>query len=165
MALFCSFYTWGVFHCIYVLHLQGLPSYLSGKGYTCNAGDPGSILGSGRFPGEWNGYPLQYSCLENSKDRGAWWAIVQGVLFFFFLLEWTEDPGGLQSTASHRVGHNSSDLACTHMLSMPDNSGLGASLDRGSHFLSQVDNNWNHFGVYYLDASRYTFPIINSSFQ
>ena len=38
----------------------------------CNAGDPGSIPGLGRSPGEGNGYPRQYSCLKNSKDRGAW---------------------------------------------------------------------------------------------
>ena len=42
------------------------------KGSTCNAGDPGSIAGSGRSPAEGNGNPLQYSCLENSMDRGAW---------------------------------------------------------------------------------------------
>ena len=41
----------------------------------CNAGDLDSILGLGRSPGAGNGYPLQYSCLENSMDRGAWWAI------------------------------------------------------------------------------------------
>ena len=85
MALFCSFYTWRVFHCIYALYLQGLPRYLSGKECACNAGDQGSIPGSGRSPGERNGYPLQYSCLENSKDRRAWWAIVQGFLFSFFI--------------------------------------------------------------------------------
>ena len=45
----------------------------------CNAGDLGSIPGSGRFPGEGNGNPLQYSCLGNPMDRGAWWAPVQGV--------------------------------------------------------------------------------------
>ena len=44
-----------------------------------NAGDPDLIPGSGRFPGEGNGYPLQYSCLENSMDRGAWRATVHGV--------------------------------------------------------------------------------------
>ena len=44
-----------------------------------NAGHMGSIFGSGRFPGEGNGNPLQYSCLENSKDREAWQAIVHGV--------------------------------------------------------------------------------------
>ena len=42
----------------------------------CNAGDPGSILGSGRYPGEGNGNPLLYSYLENSMDGGAWWATV-----------------------------------------------------------------------------------------
>ena len=45
----------------------------------CNARDPGSIPGSGRSPGEGNGYPLQYSCLKNSMDRGAWMATVCGV--------------------------------------------------------------------------------------
>ena len=42
-------------------------------------GDPGSIPGSGRFSGEGNGNPLQYSCLENPMDGGAWWATVHGV--------------------------------------------------------------------------------------
>ena len=49
------------------------------KESACSAGDPGSIPGSGRFPGEGNGNPLQYSCLENSMDREAWWAAVHGV--------------------------------------------------------------------------------------
>ena len=44
-----------------------------------NAGDPGSILGSERSPGEGTGIPLQYSCLENPMERGAWWATVHGV--------------------------------------------------------------------------------------
>jgi len=50
-----------------------------GKESTCNAGDLGSIPGSGRSPGEGNGSPLQYSCLENSMDRGPWWATVHGI--------------------------------------------------------------------------------------
>ena len=45
----------------------------------CSAGDPGSTPGSGRSPGEGNGNPLQYSCLENSMDRGGWQAIVHRV--------------------------------------------------------------------------------------
>ena len=48
-----------------------------GKEPTCNAGDPGSI--PGRYPGEGNGNPLQYSCLENLMDRGAWQATVHRV--------------------------------------------------------------------------------------
>ena len=44
----------------------------------CSTGDPGLIPGSGRSPGEENGNPLQYSCLENPMDRGAWWATVHG---------------------------------------------------------------------------------------
>ena len=49
------------------------------KNLPANAGEPGSISGSGRFPGEGNNYPLQYSCLENPMDRGAWQATVPGV--------------------------------------------------------------------------------------
>ena len=60
----------------------GLPRWPSGKESTCDAGDTGdmdSIPGSGRSPGVGNGNPLQYPCLENSIDRGAWWATVHGV--------------------------------------------------------------------------------------
>ena len=55
------------------------------KNPPANAGDVGSILGSGRSPGEGNGNPLEYSCLENP---------------------WTEEPGGLLSMESQRVGHD-----------------------------------------------------------
>ena len=58
---------------------MGFPSGSDGKESACNAGDLSSIPGSGRSPGEENGYPLLYSCLENPMDRGAWWAIVLGV--------------------------------------------------------------------------------------
>ena len=88
--------------------------------------------------GEGNGTPLQYSCLENPMDGGAWWAAVHGVAksqvqlsdftftFHFHALEkemathssilarripGTEEPGGLPSMGSHRVGHDWSDLA------------------------------------------------------
>ena len=49
------------------------------KNPSANVEESGSIPGSGRFPGEVSGNPLQYSCLENSKDRGAWWATVHRV--------------------------------------------------------------------------------------
>ena len=49
------------------------------KNPLANAGDPGSISGLGGSPGIGNGNPLQYSCLKNSMDRGAWWTIVHGV--------------------------------------------------------------------------------------
>ena len=55
------------------------PGGSEGKASACNGGDLGSIPGSGRSPGEGNGHPLQYSCLENSMDRGNWWATVHGV--------------------------------------------------------------------------------------
>ena len=67
------------------LSLFGFPGGSEDKASACNAGDPGLIPGLGRSPGEGNGNPLQYSCLENPMDR---------------------EPGGLQSTGSQRVGHD-----------------------------------------------------------
>ena len=64
--------------CWLQFEMAGLPRWLSGKEFTCQA-DVGSIAGSARSPGEGNGNPLQYSCLENFTDRGAWWARVHGV--------------------------------------------------------------------------------------
>ena len=60
---------------------SNLPTWYSsvGKETACNAGDPVSIPGSGRSPGEGKGNPLQYSCLENPMDRGVWEATVHGV--------------------------------------------------------------------------------------
>ena len=55
------------------------PGGSDGKASACNAGDPGSIPGLGRSPGEGNGNSLQYSCLGNPMDRGACWATVHGV--------------------------------------------------------------------------------------
>ena len=55
---------------------MGFPGDSDSKESAYNAGDPGSTPGLGRSPGEGNGHPLQYSCLENSMDRGAWWAII-----------------------------------------------------------------------------------------
>ena len=63
----------------------GFPVSLDSKESACSEGDPGSISELGRSPGEGQGNPLQYSCLENSTDRGAC---------------------GLQSTGSQRVGHD-----------------------------------------------------------
>ena len=54
------------------------PGVSDNKESACNAGDPGLIPVSGRSPGEGTGNPLQYSCLENSMDKGAWWATVYG---------------------------------------------------------------------------------------
>ena len=59
--------------------IVGFPGDSDGKESACNAGDQGSIPGSGKYPGEGNGNPLQYSCLKNSMDRGARWATVLGV--------------------------------------------------------------------------------------
>ena len=62
----------------YIVYCLGF-QWLHGEEPTCSAGDLGSIPGSGRSPGEGHGNPLQYSCLGNSMDRGAWWATVHGV--------------------------------------------------------------------------------------
>ena len=65
--------------CAVSLEIRGFPGSSVGKESACNAGDPGSVTGSGRSPGEGNGNPLQYSCLENPKDRRAGQATVHGV--------------------------------------------------------------------------------------
>ena len=115
------------------LHIKGFPGGLEGKASACNAGDLGSIPGLGRSPGEVNGTPLQYSCLENPTDGEAWKAAVHGVAegrtrlsnftftFHFQALEkemathssvlaWripgTGEPGGLPSMGWRRVGHD-----------------------------------------------------------
>ena len=65
--------------CAVSLEIRGFPGGSDGKASACNLGDPGSITGSGRSPGEGNGNPLQYSCLENPKERRAGQATVHGV--------------------------------------------------------------------------------------
>ena len=116
---------------------SGLCRWQGGKESICNVGDRagamGSTPGSGRSPGGGHGNLLQYSCLENPMDRGAWWGAVHGVTksmarlsdftvtFHFHALEkematcssilaWripgTGEPGGLPSMGSHRVRHD-----------------------------------------------------------
>ena len=91
---------------------RGFPGSSGGKESACNAVDPGSNPGSGRFPGEGIGNPLQYSGLENSIDRGAWQATVQGVaksqtwlsnLHFHFLQHYNSEASVLQHSAFFMV--------------------------------------------------------------
>ena len=72
-----------------------MPGGSDGKESACSIGDPGSISGLGSSPGEGNVYPLQYSCLDNSVDRGAWQSTVMG---------------------SQRVGHNHEQMSDTFTL-------------------------------------------------
>ena len=81
------------------------PSWLSGKESVCNTEDPGSIPGSERPCGEGNGNPFQCSCLENPRNRGAWWAARSKFEFCFLKLN------SMGSMGSHRVRYNRSDLA------------------------------------------------------
>ena len=80
-----------LFHVIVrcLLFIQGVPGGLEGRVSTCNAGDPGSIPELGRSPGEGNGNPLQYSCLENPMDGGAHGVAesdtTEGLHFYFSL--------------------------------------------------------------------------------
>ena len=67
--------------------LTGFPGSLGSKESTYNAGDTGLIPGLGRFPGEGNGNLLQYFCLENLMDRGAWWVTVHMVTKSWTLLK------------------------------------------------------------------------------
>ena len=100
---------------------MGFPGGSDGKESAYNVWDPGSIPGSGRPPGEGTGYALQCSCLENPRDRGAWWAAIYGVAqsrtrlkrlssssssILACRITRTEEPGGLAFMGSKRVGHN-----------------------------------------------------------
>ena len=84
-VLFCFDFQWTTFWdsphpTLESLHVKGTFLILKPTvSDTCNAGDLGLTPGLGRFPGERKGYPLQYSCLENSMDGGAWWSAVHGV--------------------------------------------------------------------------------------
>ena len=69
---------YNIWHLLNFFFLMGFPHSSVGKESACNAGDPGSIPGSGRSPGKGNGSSLQY-CLENPTDRGAWRVTVHGV--------------------------------------------------------------------------------------
>ena len=64
---------------IYYVHCCGLPQWLRGNTSACNAVDLGLIPGPGRSPGVGHGNPLQYSCLGNPMDTGAWWIRVHGI--------------------------------------------------------------------------------------
>ena len=67
-------------HILGLIHrVTGFPGDSNSKESAYNAGDLGSVPGSGRVPGEGNGYPLQYCCLKNPMDRGAWRATVPGI--------------------------------------------------------------------------------------
>ena len=83
LLIYTTVFFWDLWSSLLPLH-WGLPWWLSGKESTCNAGDLGSMPGWGRSPGEGNGNPLQYSCLE---------------------IPWTEEPGGPQSMGC-RVRHD-----------------------------------------------------------
>ena len=113
---------------------KGFPCGSDGKESAGNAGDLGSIPGSGRSPGERNGYPLQYSCLENSMERGAWKATVHGAAksltwlstqFIIYLAEFFLSFGILYLPCMLR------DLSLRHMDSLVVAHGLSGSVACG----------------------------------
>ena len=79
---------------------MGFPDGSDGKQAVCNTVDSGLIPGLRRSPGEWKGYPLQYSCLENSMDAGAWQATVQRIA-----KSWTQLSDSYTHTHTHTHTH------------------------------------------------------------
>ena len=79
MGIVCDFGPFGSHNLLGIMVVFGFPGGSVMKNPLASAGDVGLIPGSGRFPGEGNGNPLQYPCLGNPMDRGAWQAIVHGV--------------------------------------------------------------------------------------
>ena len=93
----CNFLFWCyilLFSC-YILLFSCFPGGSDHKVSPCNAGDQSLTPGSGKFPREENSYPLQYSCLENSMDKGIWQAMVHGLAKSqTWLSNFTSFPGG-----------------------------------------------------------------------
>ena len=81
--------------------LMGFPCGSDDKESACNVGDPGFIPGLGRSPGEGNGYPLQYSCLENPMDRGSWQTTVH---------KFTQSQGDLKMVVLEEGGRRKNDF-------------------------------------------------------
>ena len=80
VGIYICFILYGPCHTyLFVENVAGFPGGSDGKESACNSRDPRSLLGSGRSPGGGNGNSLQYSCLENSMDRGTWWATVHEI--------------------------------------------------------------------------------------
>ena len=126
---------------------MGFPGGSDGKESTCNAGDPGFILGSGRSPGEGNAYPLQYSCLENFKNLRKWNKLVifklkkksdQDFLVVQWLRHHTLNAGGLGSIPGQGTRFHMLQLT-VHML-WKKRPGEGKKIK--INIKNQPDKNW-----------------------
>ena len=112
---------------------MGFPGSSDGRESDCNVGDLGSIPGLGRSPREGNGYPFQYSCLENSMDRGAWQATVSS---------WDRKESGLTEwltlSLSYITGGFPGDLAVKNLPVMQETQlqslGQEDPLEKGYHY-------------------------------
>ena len=127
----------------------GFPSGSEVKASACNVGDLGSIPGLGRSPGEGNGNPLQYSCLENPMDGGAWWATVHRVAKSQTRLsDWHFSLHFFISNCLNLEGYNPVFnsfyfwlcwvFASLHGLSLVVESGGYSSFMQASHFISMA---------------------------
>ena len=130
-----------------LLFSEAVPRWFSGKESTSNTGDVGSIPGLGRSPGEGNDNPLQYSCLENSMDRGAWRAIVHGV---------TKSQTQLSMHACTRL------YQCVHnSVLLP----LRGRLDSIMHFLNILDYESSVWQAVFNYSKLQLAPLVYLSFS
>ena len=116
------------------LYLQDLPCSSDSKESACNAGDLGSIPGSGRSFREENSNPLQDSCLKNPVDRGAWWATVRGVARVRHNLT-TKQQSQIVSLQQENLNGASRNFAVGIFLCGTYSSWNGLSEDRQHHLL------------------------------
>ena len=132
------------------MSFKGFPGGSAGKQFAYNAGDRGSIPGSGRSPGVGNGHPLHYSCLENPMDGGTWWATVQGGHKESDRTDFTHSLRFSDSLPSEPPGKPLKELVIenTNTSHMPTK----------KHF--QILNKWNLFTKYkYFHKNKCHFPI------
>ena len=135
------------------------------KNFACQCRLVSSILGSGRSPGEGNGSPLQYSCLDNPVDRGDWWATVCGVAKHNWTIEHTHSKPLIQSTRVARriVTQGGLIFLCLSFLWRPLRVVLNNLYFNISNITKKTGVRWYHLYMQILSLYKYYFQFLKPS--